>query len=136
MLLGMMKFMRGLLRMPLWVKVWLGLLILFNAFVPMFFLPLIEATTVLATFIASALLMGAITAATGFTRLLGLGHVLWLGLLPYLWGQLEAFDAGSPEGIWLRWLIALNLISLILDVVDVARYARGERAEIVAGLDA
>jgi len=135
MLRGMMKFMRGLLRMSPWVKAWLGLLMLFNAFVPMFFLPLIEATIVLATFVASALLMGAITAATGFTRLLGLGHVLWLGLLPYLWGRLAAFDAGSPEGIWLRGLIALNLMSLALDVVDVARYARGERTEIVSGLD-
>ena len=136
MLRGMTKFMRGLLRMPLWVKAWLGLLMLFNGIIPMFFLSLVEAQIVLATFIASALLMGAITGAAGLTRLLGLGHVLWFGLLPYLWGRLEAFDAGSPEGVWLHGLIALNLISLILDVVDVACYARGERAEVVTGLDA
>jgi hypothetical protein len=49
---------------------------------------------------------------------------------------LDAFDASSPEGLWLRGLIVLNLMSLVLDVVDVVRYVRGEREATVPGLGA
>ena len=131
-----MRFMRGLWKMPLWVRLWVAVLMALNGIAPLFFLLRIEAQAVLGTLMVSAMLMGAITAAAGFTRLLGLGHFLWFGLLPYLWSRLDAFAADSPDGIWLRAVIAVNSISLVLDVVDVARYARGERAEIVSGLDA
>ena len=128
--------MRCVLKMPLGVQVWMGVLILLNGVAPMFFFALVEAKIVLATLMASALLMGVITGVKGFTRLVGLGHFPWFGLVYYLCGRLETFDAGSPEGIWLRGVIVVNVLSLIIDVVDVVRYARGERAETVSGLDA
>lgn len=128
--------MRGLLKMPLWVKLWMGVLMLFNGAIPMFYLSLVEARVVLATMMGSALLMGAITGVTGFTRLVRLGHFVWFGLAAYLWGRLDFFAAGSPEGIWLRGVIVLNLVSLLIDSVDVVRYIRGERTETVLVFDA
>ncbi len=87
----------------------------------------------LATFLASFLLMALITARTGFTRLLGLGHVLWVPLVAFLVLRLDAAPATGAYGLWLRAVVALNLVSLAFDAVDVVRYACGQRGEVAPG---
>ncbi|MFQ5650022.1 MAG: hypothetical protein ACE5IY_08775 [bacterium] len=125
------KFNKGLLKMPVYAQLWVMLLMVANLVVPLFFLGRPEAKIVAATFVASAMLMMALTALRGFTRLLGLGHVLWFPLLVFLWTRLEEIPADDFFGIWLRVLMALNAVSLVIDVVDVIRYALGDRAEMV-----
>ena len=76
-----LKFNAGLMRMPVSVRLWLMLLITANMIIPLFFLGRLEAQVVLAALLASMMLMTALTAISGFTRLLGVGHVFWVPLL-------------------------------------------------------
>ncbi len=129
-----LKFHRGIMRMPLPWRAWLLLLITANMVVPLFFLHRLEAQVVLAALLASLVLFTVLTARVGFTRLLGLGHVLWVPLIWFLWTRLGDIPADGSYGIWIRTVMALNAVSLVIDVVDVIRYVAGDRAETVAGL--
>ena len=85
---ALVRFHRGMLKLPIGVKLWLLLLMAGNLFVPLFYLDHLEAKVVVATFVVSFLLMVLITALTGITRLLGAGHVPWLPMIYFLWLQL------------------------------------------------
>ena len=132
---SIIEFNKGLLRYPLAVKVWMLVLITANFCVPLFLLPRIAAVVVIATFLASFGLMAWIAKVSGFTRLLGLAHVLWIPLVIYAWSLLGTPDDRGVYGYWLRSLIAVNTVSLFLDAFDVARYLRGDRRPIISGLE-
>jgi hypothetical protein len=125
------KFNRGILQLPILVRVWLMLLMSVNLLAPIIYIQRSEARIVLLTFLASFLLMVLITGASGFTRLLGLGHVLWVPLLFFLFSRLDSISVGGSYSAWMRSVIALNSISLVFDLVDIVKFARGERSEIV-----
>ena len=131
MLRAFITFNLGMLRMPAGVKVWLLGLIAANMVVPMFFISTREAQVVILAMLASVMLMTALTAQSGFTRLLGLGHILWIPLLVYLWRSLPDHPFDTGMGLWLRVLMVLNTISLGIDTVDVVRYLRGDRGKLV-----
>jgi hypothetical protein len=124
-------FSRGLLRQSPAVLGWVGILVIVNGIVPLFFLSTLEGRVVLITLMVGGVLMEVLTWAQGFTRLLGLGHVLWLGLVPWLWLRLEQHASGTFT-IWLGAVIVCNVISLAFDVRDVALYLGGDRAETVS----
>lgn len=128
------KLNKGLMRQRLPVRLWVMLLAAFNLVVPLFFLDRREAQLVVATFLAGAMLMTAITALAGFTRLLGLGHVLWIPLLYFLWTRLAQIPPNDIFGLWVRTLMALNAVSLLIDIADVGRYVAGDRGETVSDL--
>ena len=134
MIKALIKFNKGLLRMPIHWRGWLLLLMAANMIIPFFYLGRAEAQAVLAAFFISAVLMVVITAASGFTRLLGLGHILWIPLLYFLWSRLDQHAGGDFYGLWLRAIILINGLSLVIDAVDVVRYFAGERMETVQGL--
>ena len=89
---------------------------------------------VVGTIVASMILMTALTGLSGFGRLLGLGHILWIPLLYFLWTRLGQIPADDFFGIWIRVLMALNATSLVIDATDVIRYLAGDREETVKGL--
>ena len=126
--------MKGLLRQPLHVKLWLAMLIAVNLVIPLFYFSRFEARVIAGTFLAAALLMVIITGFSGFSRLLGLGHFVWFPLLFFLWARLDQFPFDDWFGLNVRALMVLNSISLVIDVVDVIRYVGGDREETVAGL--
>ncbi len=117
--------------MPIHWQLWLMLLVILNLFIPLFFLDRLEAQVVVGVLLASMILMTVVTALSGFTRLLGLGHIFWIPLLYFLWTRLDQNPPEDFYGIWLRALMLLNALSLIIDVVDVGRYIAGDRAETV-----
>ena len=128
------KFNKGMMKMPLPWQLWLMLLVTVNLVIPLFYLDRLEAQVVVGVFLASFVLSAILTARVGFTRLLGLGHILWVPLLYFLWTR---FDQNPPHdlfGIWIRTLVALNATSLVIDAVDVIRYIGGDRAETVKSL--
>ncbi len=129
------KFNKGMMKMSTAVRAWLLVLVTANLVVPLFFLERLEAQVVVGTLLVSMMLMTGLTAAAGFTRILGLGHILWVPLLAWLWTRLGEIPADDVFGIWVRALVVLNAISLVIDAVDVARYVAGDRAEVVEGLD-
>ncbi len=128
------KFNKGVMRAPIYVRLWLMLLVFSNLIVPLFYLHRVEAQVVLGAFLASVILMTALTGLSGFTRLIGLGHIFWLPLLYFLWTRLDQIPSDEVFGGWIRVLIGLNAISLVIDGVDVLRYIAGDRAETVKGL--
>ena len=96
-----LRFNQGLLGMPIAWRLWLGLLVVSNALMPMFFLPQIEAVASLAAMFFSMGLMTLLTHWTGFSRL------------------------------WIRAVIVLDVASLLIDAGDVARWLAGDRGETV-----
>ncbi len=128
------KFNKGMFKMPMHGQAWLILLVLANAITPLFFLRHLEAQVVLGTMLASATLMTSLTARFGFTRILALGHILWVPMLAFLLSRLGQIPPSDAYGIWIRALIVLNSVSLVIDAADVIRYIAGDRAETVPGL--
>ncbi len=129
-----LRFNKGVRKLPVGVQLWVLLLLVANFLIPLLLLPRLEAIVVLVTFFASFGLMVLITGLSGFTRLLGLGHILWVPLIFYLWGLLGGVEDSGLYSIWLRGLIAVNTVCVLLDAIDIARYLRGDRGEMVAGL--
>ncbi len=128
-----MRFNKGLLAMPIHIRAWVLLLISVNLVTPFFFLEHVEAQAVLAAGALGMLLMTALTARFGFSRIIGVGHIAWVPLLGFLWIRLPDVPADA-FGLWLRAVIMLDAISLGFDAVDVARFLRGDRAETVPDL--
>ena len=121
--------------MPLHWRAWLLVLVSANLLAPLFFLGRVEAQVVVAALLVSMVLMTILTGRFGFSRILGLGHIIaWVPLLAFLWSRLWDAPSSDTFGLWLRVVIALNTASLVIDAVDVARFLAGDRAETVAGL--
>jgi hypothetical protein len=131
---GFIKFNKGVLRMSWPVKIWLLLLVAANAVAPLFFLQRVEAQAVFAAMMIGGTLMSLLTARFGFTRILGLGHILWIPLLGWLAFRLGRIPADDAFGMWVRGVMLLNTVSLVIDTADVVRFAAGDRQELVAGL--
>ncbi len=120
--------------MPLPWRLWMVLLVALNLVVPLFFLDRLEAQLVLVAMAVGMLLMTALTAISGFSRLLGLGHVAWIPLVIFLGTRLSEIPASDAYGMWLRALLVINTVSLVIDLVDVVRYAAGDREETLGNL--
>ncbi|MCZ6868397.1 MAG: hypothetical protein O7G84_02700 [Gammaproteobacteria bacterium] len=128
-----MRFVRGMLRSRPHVLAWLMLLMLANGIAPLVFLARLEAQVVFATFLLSIGLMTWLTARYGFSRILGLGHVLWVPMVIFLLVRANALEMDA-YGIWVGTVVVLNVISLMIDVRDVTQYVRGDKDEVVKGL--
>ncbi len=125
------KFNRGLLAMPLPWRLWLVLLLTLNLIAPLVFIERLEAQATLAALLVSMALRTGLTGLSGFSRLVGLGHIVWVPLLFFLWTRLGEIPAADTFGVWVRAVIAINATSLVIDAVDVIRFVAGERAETV-----
>ena len=126
-----MKFNHGILKMSRLGRLWVFLLLTVNLIVPLFFLGRPEAQMTVVILLASMMLMTALTATSGFTRLLGLGHILWVPLLWFFWTRLAQVPSDTFFGIWLRVGLTVNALSLVIETADVIRYIAGDRAETV-----
>ena len=129
-----LKFNKGIMRLPLSWRLWMVLLVALNLVVPLFFLDRLEAQLVLVAMAVGMLLMTALTAISGFSRLLGLGHIAWIPLVVFLGTRLSEVPASDFYGMWLRVLLVANSLSLVIDLVEVVRYAAGDREETVGNL--
>ncbi len=117
-------FFTDLARQPTWVSIWVAILALANIASLLFWSALI-AKVILITFMLSALMMMALYSYYGFKKILGIGHIFWVFLLPYILLQISSTDGGF---FW--YLVALSVlltISLVLDTVDVWKYFRERR---------
>jgi hypothetical protein len=95
----------------------------------LYFIDTIEARVVFGVFVISIIIMTIIYVRSGFVRLLGLGHVLWIPMVLWLWTRLvQTLPLNSTFEYWLLMVIVINTISLVIDAVDVVRYIKGKRA--------
>lgn len=109
-------FMADLFKQPLWVVIWVNILMAANL-AGVFFWQEPLAQVVFYTFMVTAFWMMMLYFKFGFERILGLGHVLWLGLVPYLVMQLPSLD--GPIYFYIISVIVCNSISLLFDINDV-----------------
>ncbi|MEO8494265.1 MAG: hypothetical protein ABI614_04290 [Planctomycetota bacterium] len=115
-------------------KPWLISLLAANMIAPLFFVQRGEAQLVFAVALIHGAIFVILTAWAGFSRILGLGHILWFPMIALLWPRLDLVPADTAFGIWLRAVIILDAVSLVFDVSNVARYLGGDRDEMVTGL--
>lgn len=120
-------FNKGLLQSRPTIKLWLLAMVTLNLIIPIALIPNQVALVVIATMMSSMGLMTLLTARYGFSRILGLGHILWIPLSFYLFSLWQEHSLHSPFGLWLRLLTLINLISLVIDTADVIRFLKGER---------
>ena len=125
------SMMRTMLHMPKpWVA-WLAVLILVNLAGGLYYFGSLEGKLVVAAFFGAIIVMEAIFKAKGFVRLLGLGHIFWVPLVPWLWMRYADAPADGGFRAWLVAVMLMNTLSLIIDAINVVRYARGERAPTI-----
>ena len=129
MLKSALQLMKQIYTMPFPVNIWMYLLSGVNM-ACIFFLTHIEAQLTFAVFMFSFFFMLFLYRRYNFTRILGLAHVLWLGLVPWLATRLSSVESGSLVYYWMLLLIGTNTISVLLDAWDVIRYAQGDRGRV------
>jgi len=118
-----------ILNQPFWLKVWIFWMIFLNS-ASIVFVRRAEGRWVLAAWIASLVTLNRLFEEFGYTRILGLAHVLWWSpLVLYLFRRRAQFGEG-PFGGWARWVALTNAASLAIDYVDVARWALGDRGPV------
>ena len=91
------------------------------------FIKTLEGQLVLATVVATLIVAGQIHRNTPFSRLIGLCHIPWLALLPWLVVRLQAQEHSIALQLWGDYVAMAIAISLVFDAIDVYRYAKGQK---------
>jgi len=92
------------------------------------FIAQVEAQVVLVVTAIAVIVQTLIYQRIGFTRILGVAHVLWLPMFAWMAGRIADIAERPDLARWLALLVATNLASAAVDTVDVVRFLRGERA--------
>ena len=110
-------------RTPIWLRVWLVLLMGTNM-LGIVFLITIEGQMTLALIPFVGPPMTYLYKKYGYVKLLGLAHIIpWSGLVYWIVSyRLALADEDSFHYKWMKTLATFNTISLILDVKDVFEY--------------
>lgn len=116
-----LRFFLELLRQPLWVVLWVMLLMLVNMASLAFWSEQL-ARLIFITFMISSVLMMALYSRFGFTKILGLGHILWVPLLAYVLIRFPE-DSGHFRSYLAAWCFCTT-ISLAFDISDVWKHFR------------
>jgi hypothetical protein len=134
-----MTFEDAMALQPMWLQIWLNVLI-FGAFLlPLSFLIWRQSRVAGIVTLVASVVAGASVAwmygQMGYVRLLGLPHLIfWTPLAIYLWRQIKRAD--MP--VWPRRLMSVTLviiaISLVFDYTDTARWVLGEREPLAGTL--
>ena len=117
-----LHFFAELFQQPRWIPIWVSTLMAVNL-VSVAFWPEPLAQAILAIFMISALAMMALYAQFGFTKILGLGHSLWVPLLLVVVLAIPN-TSGLFQGYLILWS-GLTTVSLGFDIVDVWTYFTG-----------
>jgi len=119
---------------PTWVIIWMGIMgAVMVAAIP-FAIKDLRARFAILAMIGNVIVMSALFARFGYTRILGLAHIIfWTPLLAYLWKTRNAHVERIWTGRWVKLAIAVIFISLLFDYSDVARYLLGDHAVLGQG---
>ena len=109
------------------VNIWGALLNIPQLIGGLLFITTSVGQLVLATVILTLVIAGQIHRKTPFSRLIGLCHIPWLALLPWLVYRLQTAELPVHLQIWGYYVAATIFISLVFDALDVYRYAKGQR---------
>ena len=86
-----------------------------------------ECFAILASAIASVLIMDWLYAEYGYVRLLGLGHIIgWTPAYVYILMRRKRIGFHNWFGRYIHFYLLVAGISLCIDVIDVVRYLLGD----------
>ena len=128
-----MDMTEHLLAQPTWLIAWLMTMGLLHVVAIPFAFEDWRPRIMVVVMVVNILFMSALFEKYGYSRILGLSHVIfWTPLLAYLWKTRNA----HPERVWTGRFVKLSiiiiLISLIIDYIDVTRYLLGDRGIVGA----
>lgn len=112
-------FFVDLAKQPLRVSIWVLILAVANMASLLFWAAPI-AKAIFIVFVISAIAMMIFYSCFGFEKILGIAHVFWIFLVPFMLLELPFYD-----GVFFLYLLVLSLlltVSLILDAIDVWKY--------------
>ena len=118
-------------KQPQWVQIWMDvMMVVLLGLSAVFSFVRVEARWVLAGFLLGAAGLIFIYSQMGYTRLLGLGHVIfWTPVLVYLLRRRDRWRVKETwSGKWIVLAVTVLTISLVFDYTDVIRWVLGERA--------
>jgi hypothetical protein len=117
-------FFVDLAKQPLWVSMWVAILALANLASLLFWAAPI-AKIIFIVFLLSATAMMIFYSCFGFEKILGIAHIFWVFLVPFMLLELAYYD-----GIFFLYLVTLSIllsVSLVFDAIDVWKYFRETR---------
>jgi hypothetical protein len=121
------NFQMDVAGMATWVRIWLVWLAFINSASIFFVFTRPETRWVLVAWIAAVAGVMSLYYLQGFTRLLGLGHIIaWTPLLWYLYRRRGEIFLTHTSGVYLHLLFFSNAISLLFDYTDLVRYFLGQ----------
>lgn len=91
------------------------------------FIDQVEAQLILAVAIFTLLVAGQIHKRSPFSRLIGLCHIPWLLLLPWLAYRIANFEHTVWLELWLYYTSITIAVCLVFDAMDVYRHSKGQR---------
>ncbi|MEP0521940.1 MAG: hypothetical protein ABJO09_18110 [Hyphomicrobiales bacterium] len=94
----------------------------------LYFILHVEAQVVLAVTLVSVVVQAIIYGRIGFTRFLGIGHLMWLPMFAWMATRGDDITLHSDLHTWIIVLTITNAGSFAIDLIDLARFAKGERA--------
>ncbi len=94
----------------------------------LYFIGHIEAQVVLLTTLISVIVQAMIYGRIGFTRVLGIGHLLWIPMFVWIAARADSIATHPDLQTWIILLAITNAVSFAIDLTDIARFAKGERA--------
>jgi len=125
---------------PVWIRAWLTVLVSVHFAALLFIVHLdpgawrirLEPIAILASFFAAGVLMNAVYAQVGYTRLLGVAHIVfWSPVYVWILRRRRAIGARSLFGKYLHVYLLVAGVSLLIDAIDVVRYFTGDDQSIL-----
>lgn len=122
-------FAADLAAAPAWVGAWVNFIGLVFVLAIPFAFRRVEARAALLVMALTAPAMIALHSAIGYSRLLGVVHVvMWTPFALWLWRRRGQWRVSQTlGGKWIALLFATMLVSLAFDYADVVRWLLGER---------
>lgn len=114
-------FWAAVLSGPVYVAVWVGVLVVMNS-LAFLFVTNKHAALVAGIWAGNALAMIITFGFLGYGRHLGAVHLFfWTPMLMYLWPRWKRYPERKPLHLWIRGLLVVDSVSWVLDLIDVIR---------------
>ncbi len=124
------NLMLRIFEQPLGWRLWLIWLMTLNT-AAFFFWSRIEGKVTALVWLANGTTMMAMYWIFGYTRILGLSHIIWwTPLLIWLIPRFRQQRPAGVFGVWLGLVIVSDFASLVIDYLDVARFVLGDQAPV------
>ncbi|SMX36884.1 hypothetical protein [Octadecabacter ascidiaceicola] len=126
-LLDPFKMIRDIRALGGFIGIWGGLLNIPQVIGGLLFIRTPEGLVILLTVMVVLIAAGQIHKHMKFSRLIGLCHIPWLLMLPWLVIRMVSYEHSMALTIWLAFVVVTVGISLVFDVFDIFRFSKGDK---------